>query len=152
MNLEQKDLNMSNSRCLAVAKVVAILGFAVLLSSTYFLRTEVLKLNEIRFSADETRSKYEIEQSEKDYPYEQERFEATKKTLAASFARAKQRYESGKQNHQRTLARNDARLAAARSSRSRASMMMRCSLLALSKRLGMRVRSNMRVFRRRSWM
>ena len=104
---------MSNPRCLALAKVIAILGFMVLLSSTYFLRTEVLKLNEIRFSADEARSKYELEQQEKDYPYEKERFEAIQKNQLADFTRSKQRHEVAKQNYQRSRQRNDARLEAA---------------------------------------
>jgi len=45
----------------------------VLVASTYYLRTEVLQLNEIRFSSDEARADYELEQFKKDFPHEQER-------------------------------------------------------------------------------
>ena len=47
----------------AVAKLGALLGFLVLLSSSYYLRTEVLALNRIRFSADEARADYELSAS-----------------------------------------------------------------------------------------
>lgn len=59
---------MCGTRCTGLAKVIAISGFLVLLTTTYYLRTEVLTLNKIRFSADETRAEYEIDQLQKDYP------------------------------------------------------------------------------------
>ena len=65
---------MCGSRCIGVAKVVAIASFLVLLSTTYYLRTEVLKLNEIRFSADEARAKYEMEELAKEHPRNIERY------------------------------------------------------------------------------
>src|SRR3990172_4505015 len=65
---------MCGSRCIGVAKVVAITSFLVLLSTTYYLRTEVLKLNEIRFSADEARAKYEMEELAKEHPRNIERY------------------------------------------------------------------------------
>ena len=40
-------------RLLPAAKVLALIGFVLLLFCTYGLRSEVLKLNRIRFSADE---------------------------------------------------------------------------------------------------
>ena len=69
---------MSNPRRLATAKVVAIVGFLVLLSSTYYLRSEVLTLNKINFSADHARAEYEQKQLEDDFPHEQERFKVAK--------------------------------------------------------------------------
>ncbi len=44
---------MGTKKSLAVAKTVSIIGFAMLLICTYGLRSEVLKLNRIKFSADE---------------------------------------------------------------------------------------------------
>ena len=70
---------MSNERSLALAKVCAMLGFLVLLSSTYYLRSEVLTLNKINFSADETRAEYELEQLKKDFPHERERYQVALK-------------------------------------------------------------------------
>ncbi|MHC4178610.1 MAG: hypothetical protein ACYSWU_13950 [Planctomycetota bacterium] len=74
-----KDQNMSSERSLALAKVTAMLGFLVLLSSTYYLRSEVLTLNRINFSADETRAKYELDQLDKDFPHEKERHQVALK-------------------------------------------------------------------------
>ncbi len=70
---------MGNSRCIGLAKVVSVVGFLVLLCSTYFLRSEVLTLNAIRFSADETRAKYDLQRLKKDYPHEVERHEVAVK-------------------------------------------------------------------------
>lgn len=70
---------MDNSRRLAAAKVISILGFLVLLASTYFLRSEVLTLNTIRSSADETRANYELEQFKKDFEYEKDRYKMAMK-------------------------------------------------------------------------
>ncbi|OHB72068.1 MAG: hypothetical protein A2V70_20850 [Planctomycetes bacterium RBG_13_63_9] len=70
---------MCNSRCLGLAKVISIAGFLVLLCSTYYLRSEVLTLNKIRFSADQTRSEYELQQLKEDYPHEKERYAVAQK-------------------------------------------------------------------------
>lgn len=69
---------MCSRICLAAAKVVALAGFLVLLSSTYYLRTEVLKLNEIGFSSDQARAEYEQEQLKADFPHEVEQYEVAK--------------------------------------------------------------------------
>ena len=53
---------------IAVAKVLAIVGFLVLLGTSYFLRGEVLALNRIRFSADEAKAEHEMKQLAKSYP------------------------------------------------------------------------------------
>jgi hypothetical protein len=65
---------MCNPRCLGLAKVVSMAGFLVLLCTTYYLRSEVLTLSKIRFSADQTRSEYELKQLKDDYPHEKERY------------------------------------------------------------------------------
>ena len=44
------------NKYLTIAKALSILGFLCLLSSTYLLRSEVLELNEIRFSSESLRS------------------------------------------------------------------------------------------------
>ncbi len=67
---------------LTTAKVIAIAGFLVLLSSTYYLRSEVLTLNRIGFSAEQMRAEYELEQLKKDFPQQKERYEVDKKNYA----------------------------------------------------------------------
>lgn len=59
---------MSNSKSLAIAKIMALLGFLALLVCTYYLRSEVLALNHIRFSADEVRAANELKQRRESYP------------------------------------------------------------------------------------
>ncbi len=100
---------MNSPKCLTTAKLIAICGFLVLLSSTYFLRTEVLKLNSIRFSADEARAKYQLQQVEEDYPYELERFKAQKEHQEAKFKRDRERYKVSAKNYETTLTKNTAR-------------------------------------------
>jgi len=70
-----------SGKSIGLAKVIAITGFLVLLTTTYYLRTEVLTLNKIRFSADETRAEYEIEELEKNYPDEVERHKVALKNF-----------------------------------------------------------------------
>lgn len=70
---------MSGSRSIQLIKIVAVLGFLALLSSTYYLRSEVLTLNKIGFSADQARAEYELEQLKKDYPHERERYAVAQK-------------------------------------------------------------------------
>ena len=96
---------MSGNRSLAAAKLVSILGFLVLLGSTYFLRSEVLTLNSIRFSADEARAEYELQQRKKNYPYEVQRHEVAQKNYEAARRRDRQRYEEATKNYERDLAR-----------------------------------------------
>jgi len=64
---------MPETRSIAWAKTIALVGFLTLLCTTYWLRHEVLRLSEIGFSADETRATYETEQLRKAFPEEQER-------------------------------------------------------------------------------
>ncbi len=69
---------MSNPKRLATAKVVAICGFLALLSSTYYLRSEVLTLNKIGFSSDHVRAEYKQKQVEENFPRAQEQFKVAK--------------------------------------------------------------------------
>ncbi len=70
---------MSETRGMAAAKVLSVVGFLVLLASTYYLRSEVLTLNEIHFSGDEARAEYGLAQLKKDYPHEVDRYQAETK-------------------------------------------------------------------------
>jgi len=64
---------MPTPRSIAGAKIIAISGFLALLCTTYWLRHEVLELNRIGFSADETRARYEAERLRNAFPQEVER-------------------------------------------------------------------------------
>jgi hypothetical protein len=60
-------------RGVGIAKLSALLGFLALLSTSYYLRAEVLELNRIRFSADEARAGYELKRLQETYPERVER-------------------------------------------------------------------------------
>lgn len=70
------------ARGLVVARLSVLLGFLVLLSSSYYIRTEVLALNRIRFSADEARADYERKRLQETYPERMERYEVELKNHA----------------------------------------------------------------------
>ena len=53
---------MSNNKRISLAKIMALLGFLALVVCTYYLRSEVLALSHLRFSADEVRVANELEQ------------------------------------------------------------------------------------------
>ena len=74
--------DLPGRRDIAVAKVSTLLGFLVLLSSSYYLRTEVLALNRIRFSADEARADYELKRLQETYPERAERHQVELKNHA----------------------------------------------------------------------
>lgn len=59
---------MSNSKPIVVAKLMALLGFLALITCTYYLRSEVLALSHIKFSADEVRAANELKQRRESYP------------------------------------------------------------------------------------
>lgn len=59
---------MTQDKKIATAKVVAIAGFLVLVTATYYIRSEVLALNAIRFSADDLRAKRRQKEWEESYP------------------------------------------------------------------------------------
>ena len=70
---------MSSPRTLGWAKAIALIGFLALLCSTYYLRSEVLTLNRIGFSAEQLRAEYELERLKENYPHEVERYDVAKK-------------------------------------------------------------------------
>ena len=67
---------MSNSKPIVVAKTMALLGFLALVVCTYYLRSEVLALSHIRFSADEVRAANELNQRRESYPDRMKQHEA----------------------------------------------------------------------------
>lgn len=81
---------------IGLAKVCAWLGFLVLLSSSYYLRTEVLALNRIRFSADEARADYELKRLKEMNPERIERYQVELKNYQlqlANYQRLSELYE-----------------------------------------------------------
>jgi hypothetical protein len=69
---------MQNRRDLTLAKCAALVGFLALVVSSYYLRSEVLALSHIRFSADELKSVNELKQLRESYP---DRVEAHKAAM-----------------------------------------------------------------------
>jgi hypothetical protein len=91
---------MDRSRLIPLAKVLSILGFLVLLTSTYYLRSEVLKLNRIGFSADQARAEYELAQLKENYPYEQERYKIAQDNYERDLEELDRRYEADVKNYE----------------------------------------------------
>ena len=67
------------ARNIKFAKTVAILSFVVLLFVTYFLRSQVLTLNRIRFSAENVRSDENMRQLKESAPVRLAEYEAQMK-------------------------------------------------------------------------
>ena len=61
---------------ISVVKLVAIAAFLVTLGATYTLRSEVLHLNEIRFSADNARAEQRVLDMEESLPFRTAEYEA----------------------------------------------------------------------------
>ena len=59
---------MTNSKPILVAKVMALFGFLALVTCSYYLRSEVLALSHIKFSADEVRAANDLKQIRESYP------------------------------------------------------------------------------------
>jgi hypothetical protein len=55
-------------RHLTIAKCVTVVAFMVTLSTTYYLRSEVLALSRIRFSAENLQAEENIKQLKESYP------------------------------------------------------------------------------------
>jgi hypothetical protein len=70
---------MSNSKPIVVAKLMALIGFLSLVVCTYYLRSEVLALSHIRFSADEVSAANDLKQVRESYPDRIEQHEAAMK-------------------------------------------------------------------------
>ncbi|MFG0334821.1 MAG: hypothetical protein ACF8TS_15810 [Maioricimonas sp. JB049] len=58
---------MSGRRSLLAARLMSLAGFLTLLVCTYWLRSEVLALSHLRFSADEVRAAYDLQQLKDSY-------------------------------------------------------------------------------------
>ena len=66
-------------RSVTVAKFVTLVAFLVLLFTTYFLRSEVMDLTRIRFSAENVRSDERSAQQKADHPIRVEEYKAQMK-------------------------------------------------------------------------
>ena len=91
---------MSHPRCIGLAKIVACLGFLVLLSTTYLLRTEVLALSELRFSADETRAQHDLTTYEEAFPQEEERYQVELKNYELATEHFKEMFTLYQSNYE----------------------------------------------------
>ncbi len=70
---------MSAERRIVAAKILAISGFLVLLLITYWLRSEVLSLSRIHFSADQKKVELEQQRSKESFPDRQKQYEVSLK-------------------------------------------------------------------------
>lgn len=70
---------MSDERRLVTAKLFAIGGFLVLLMITYWMRSEVLGLSRIHFSADEKNVELEQQRNRESFPDRQKQYEVSLK-------------------------------------------------------------------------
>jgi len=67
------------NRGIKAAKLIGIGGFLVLLFSTYYLRSQVLKLNTIRFSAGNVKADESLKERKETYPVRVAEYEANMK-------------------------------------------------------------------------
>ena len=68
---------MSGERRIVAAKLLAMSGFLVLLMITYWLRSEVLGLSRIHFSADEKKVELEQKRNRESFPDRQKQYEVS---------------------------------------------------------------------------
>lgn len=66
---------MTAEQRIVAAKIFAITGFLVLLVITYWLRSEVLGLSRIRFSAEEKRFDWQLQQNRDSFPELQKQYQ-----------------------------------------------------------------------------
>ena len=67
-------------------KCVTIVAFLVLLCSTYYLRSEILKLNQIRFSSEDARAEETLKELKDSYPVRVAEYEAQEKNYELQMA------------------------------------------------------------------
>lgn len=72
-------MSKSTKSLIVIAKLGAIAGFLLLVFGTYTLRSKVLVLSEIRFSADNVRVENDIEQMQEAFPTRLEEYAASLK-------------------------------------------------------------------------
>ena len=70
---------MSGERAISAAKLISIVGFLVLVMVTYWLRSEVLALSRIHFSADQKRNELEQKRVRESFPDRQKQYELAMK-------------------------------------------------------------------------
>lgn len=69
------------SKVLTVVKGVTIVAFMITLCATYYLRSEVLKLNTIRFSSENVRAEENLREMKESYPVRVAEYEVQTKTM-----------------------------------------------------------------------
>ena len=75
-----------DNKSISIAKCIALIGFLSLVVCTYYLRSEVLTLSHIKFSADELRAENSLRQLRESYPERQEQYEASMKQYELQMA------------------------------------------------------------------
>jgi len=73
------DAPMSNGKTILVAKLGSLIGFLALVICSYYLRSEVLALSHIKFSADEVRASNDLKRLRESYPDRLKQHEAAMK-------------------------------------------------------------------------
>lgn len=63
------------SKSIMIAKFMALLGFLFLVACSYYLRSEVLALSHIKYSADEVRAANDLKQLRESYPDRQKQYQ-----------------------------------------------------------------------------
>ncbi len=96
---------MNMARRIILAKALVILGFLVLLSTTYQLRTEVLALNRIHFSADNARAAYDLERMKQTYPERIDRHEVEIKNYELQLKHYKEMLQLYQDNYEEYVQR-----------------------------------------------
>ena len=87
------------NRGIKIAKVIGIGGFLVLLFTTYYLRSQVLKLNTIRFSAENVRTDEDLKERKETYPVRAAEHEAQRKHYEIEMAHYREMLELFKTNY-----------------------------------------------------
>ena len=67
------------NRAITITKLLTIVAFMITLSATYYLRSEVLTLNKIRFSADNVRAEDNLREMTESYPVRLVEYDAQSK-------------------------------------------------------------------------
>ena len=87
------------NRGIKIAKVIGIGGFLVLLFSTYYLRSQVLKLNTIRFSAENVKGDENLKERKETYPFRVAEYETQMKHYKIEMAHFTEMLELFKTNY-----------------------------------------------------
>ncbi len=80
-------------------KYVTIAAFLVLLCSTYYLRSQVLKLNQIRFSSEDARAEETLRELKQSYPVRVAEYEVQEKNYELQMAHYKEMLELYRTNY-----------------------------------------------------